>query len=124
MGVLGPGWYSGRDEPVWRCFLASSVRSLGMAFQKPRASGGGGIRPVVYGLLNILPPQPIIARRGSGRTVAGQVLGGGEAGPGDHVAQDSPAKIVSCGRRDASSNDSILQNAVQGFRGEILVQPS
>jgi hypothetical protein len=43
--------------------------------------GKGGIRPVVYSFLNILSPQAIIARRGGGRTVAGHVLGGGEAGP-------------------------------------------
>ena len=33
--------------------------------------------------------------------MAGQVLGGGEAGPGDHVAQDGPAEIVPGGGMNA-----------------------
>jgi hypothetical protein len=85
---------------------------------------GGGIWPVVYGFLDIFPPQAIVARSGDGRTVAGQVLGGGEAGPGYHVTQDSPAKIVPGGGRKAGPSDPALQNAVERLRGQILVQPS
>lgn len=118
------GIYPQRGDIALRCFLVSFYRSFMMAFQLVRTSGGGGIRPVAYGLLDIFPPQAIVARSGSGRTVARQVLGGGEARLGDHIAQNGPAEIVPGGGRKASSSDSILQIAVQGFRGEILVQPS
>ena len=56
--------------------------------------------------------------------MASQMLGGGEAGPGNHVAQDGPAEIVPRGGREAGTGAPILQNAVQGFWGKILVQPS
>jgi hypothetical protein len=56
--------------------------------------------------------------------MAGQVLGGGETGPGDHVAQDGPAEIVPGGGREAGLIHALLQNAMQRFRGQILVQPS
>ena len=56
--------------------------------------------------------------------MASQVLGAGEAEPGNHVAQDGPAKIVPGGGRDAGMIHALLQNAVQRFRGEILIQPS
>ena len=83
-----------------------------MFLQIARASGGGGVRPVIYGLLNMLPPQAVIARRGGGRTVTSQVLGGGKAGTDNHFTQDGPAKIVSGDRRKAGPSDLVLQNAV------------
>jgi hypothetical protein len=97
--------------------------SFVVAFQRVHIGGGGGIRPIVYGLLDIFSPQAIVARCGGRGTVAGQVLGGGEAGPGDHIAQDGAAEIVPSGGRKASPSYPILQNAMQSFRGQILVQP-
>ena len=52
------------------------------------------------------------------------MLGGGETGSGDHIAEDGPAEIVPGSKREASPSNPVLQNAVQRFRGEILVQPS
>jgi hypothetical protein len=56
--------------------------------------------------------------------VSGQVLGGGEAGPSDYIAQEGTPKIVLGRGRDAGPSNPGLQNAVQRFRGEILVKPS
>ena len=55
---------------------------------------GRCIRPVVDGILDILQPQAVIAGRRRGGGVASQVLGGGQTGVGDHVAQDGQAEIV------------------------------
>jgi len=52
------------------------------------------------------------------------VLGGGETGSGDHIAEDGPAEIVPGSKRGAGPSNPVLQNTVQRFRGEILVQPS
>jgi hypothetical protein len=52
------------------------------------------------------------------------VLGGGKTGSGDHIAEDGPAEIVPGSKREAGPSNPVLQNAVQRFRGEILVQPS
>ena len=88
-----------------------------------RTRRGRGIRLIVYGLLNILSPESIVASGSGGRTVASQVLGGGEAGPGDHVVQDGAAEIVP-GGREAGPVNAVFQNTVKRFRGQVLVQPS
>ena len=100
------------------------INSFAIACQVTHTNGKGGIRPVVYSFLNILSPQAIVARSGGGRTEAGKMLSSSETGSGDYIAQDGPAEIVPSGGREASPGGAIFQNAVQGFRGEILVQPS
>ena len=52
------------------------------------------------------------------------MLGGGETGSGDHIAEDGPAEIVPGSKRGAGPSNRVLQNAVQRFRGESLVKPS
>jgi len=75
------------------------MHSFVIAFQMACTSGGWGIRPLVDSFLNILSPQSIVACRGGGRTVAGQVLASGETGVGEHVVEDGTAIIVTGGRR-------------------------
>jgi hypothetical protein len=84
---------------------------------------GKGVRPVVDGLLHVLPPEPVVASRGGGGAVPGQVLGGGQPGVGDHVAQDRAAEIVPGGGRQVGFRDPLPQDAVQRLGGQVAVQP-